>query len=1007
GVRIIATNGGRAGPDLNGFLGVFDLTVQAGPFVDGDGDGMPDAWETEYGVTDPNDDPDFDGLTNLQEFTNWTNPNEFDTDGDTLSDGVEVNTYHSSPLLVDTDGDLFTDRQEILFGGNPINAALFPDNLALAGTNLFGVKDSIATGADTPFVQVAGSQVNINDGNLNTLATTFNGGGLTTASYVGVVWPFMVTNPIAYIDLTMATFVDGGWFGVNTVGPGAGGLLTATHLTQPIVQVSTNGGTDWVEIPFSSNYTNKLLGHQIGGGTAPNPTSVTVTFTNATAVSNINAIRIIGAEGGQASRGFLGVWEFTARTAVSDSDGDGMSDSWELIHGLTVGVNDAAGDLDADGLSNINEFNKDTDPQVPDTDADGLTDGAEVNTYLTKPLVADTDADGLSDGAEVNTHLTNPLVKDSDSDGFNDGHEVAQGTNPTSSASFPSNLASMVSASGILGTKAAIDGTAGTLVFNQGGSSSINDGNLTTRVDSYAGDGNTYSFVGILWTNLITNPIVRMEFTLATFFDGGWFGVNGTGPGSGGVLGPAYLLEPTVQVSTNGGTNWVTVPHASDYLTNLTGHPLPAVDFGLPTSVTAHFIFINPVTNINGIRIIGKEGGPASGGFLGVFELAARNMIADADADGMNDEWEGFFGLTVGVNDSAGDGDADGLSNLLEFQNNARPNTADTDGDGLNDGAEVTTHHTSPTNTDSDGDGLSDGAEVNTHFTNPTLADSDGDGFRDGLELAQGTNPNSAASHPANYALAGSGIIGVAPTVGSALGTLVFNGVGANINDENVTTRVDNFTFAADTNAFVGIVWNTPLTNINSMELVLATFFDGGWFGVNGIGPGSGGFLSNSIHLLEPVVQVSSDGGVTWSTVAHTSDYLTALNGHPLPAVDFGLPTSVSAHFHIVVSQTNINGIRIIGSEGGPAGAGFLGVFELGVESSAAVSVTVGNVALVSGQIRFEFDSLTGVSHRVQYKNSLADALWQTHSTIAGDGTRKTVTDGTGDAMRIYRVTSE
>ena len=30
-----------------------------------------------------------------------------------------------------------------------------------------------------------------------------------------------------------------------------------------------------------------------------------------------------------------------------------------------------------------------------------------------------------------------------------------------------------------------------------------------------------------------------------------------------------------------------------------------------------------PQTGINGVRIIGTEGGTASGGFLGVFELAA------------------------------------------------------------------------------------------------------------------------------------------------------------------------------------------------------------------------------------------------------------------------------------------------------------------------------------------------------------------------------------------------
>lgn len=1055
GVRIIGTNGGRAGADTNGFLGVFELVVNAEAFVDADMDGMPDAWETEHSVSDPADDADFDGLLNLDEYIAGSDPQDFDTDGDTLvdgdevtvyltsplradtdndglfdgpevntyntnprvvdtdadglSDGAEVNTHMSNPLLVDSDGDLFTDRMEVVFGGNPNNPTLFPDNIALVGTNTIGVRQSFAVGPDTPYTQQAVAlRTNINDGNLTTRVDTFNSATTTTLSYVGVTWPFLVTNPVAFVDVTLATFLDGGWFGVNNIGPGAGQPLGAAHLTEPIVQVSTNGGVDWVNVAFTSDYTNKLTGHRVGGGGQPNPTSVTVVFTLTEPATNINAIRVIGPEGGTASRGFIGVFEFMARKAVSDSDGDGMADSWETTYGLVVGTNDGGLDADSDGLTNLGEFNNGTNPLVADTDGDGLNDGPEVSTHGTNPTRADTDADGLTDGTELTVHSTNPLVRDTDGDGFTDGAEIALGTIPTNSSSFPSNLALMGSASAIIGTKPAVDTTAGVVYFNAGAPPSINDGNLTTRVDTWNGGGaDRASFVGILWSNHVTIPIVRMELSMAIFFDGGWFGVNGTGPGSGGTLSSTYLREPIVQVSTNGGTNWVTVAHASDYLTALNGHPLPAVDFGAPTTATAHFIFIQPVTNINGIRIIGSEGGQASGGFIGVFELAARNMVADSDGDGMNDQWEGFFGLSVGVNDGANDLDADGLSNLLEFQNNTKPNDVDTDDDGLDDGPEVMTYSSSPTNPDTDGDGLNDGVEVTTHGTSPTSRDTDGDAFSDGLEIALGTIPTNAASHPSNYALAGTGILGVAPAVGPSLGTLVFNsGLGSYINDGNIGSRVDNFSFAADTNSFVGILWSTSITNVNRLELSLATFFDGGWFGRNGVGPGSGGFLSNTTHLLEPAVQVTSDGGATWSTIPHSSDYLTALNGHALPAVDFGPPTLATARFY-VPAQTNINGIRIIGSEGGPAGAGFLGVFELKVEFSPISPVTILNPANVAGQVQFQFDSFTGANHVVQFKNAFNDPMWQELTVIPGDGTRKTVTDSTGDMMRIYRVTSE
>lgn len=80
---------------------------------DSDHDGLPDEWETQFlnGVASdqqgPNDDPDGDGLTNLEEFLRGTDPADPDTDGDGWSDGVEVvrlaNPLNAGnqPLLLD------------------------------------------------------------------------------------------------------------------------------------------------------------------------------------------------------------------------------------------------------------------------------------------------------------------------------------------------------------------------------------------------------------------------------------------------------------------------------------------------------------------------------------------------------------------------------------------------------------------------------------------------------------------------------------------------------------------------------------------------------------------------------------------------------------------------------------------------------------------------------------------------------------------------------------------
>ncbi len=80
--------------------------------------GIPDSWAIANGL-DPNDpampyeDPDHDGLTNLQEFQYGTDPHNPDTDGDGLTDGQEVLLYHTNPTLFSTDGTGISDGIEV------------------------------------------------------------------------------------------------------------------------------------------------------------------------------------------------------------------------------------------------------------------------------------------------------------------------------------------------------------------------------------------------------------------------------------------------------------------------------------------------------------------------------------------------------------------------------------------------------------------------------------------------------------------------------------------------------------------------------------------------------------------------------------------------------------------------------------------------------------------------------------------------------------------------------
>ncbi len=107
-----------------------------------------------------------------------------------------------------------------------------------------------------------------------------------------------------------------------------------------------------------------------------------------------------------------------------------------------------------------------------------------------------------------------------------------------------------------------------------------------------------------------------------------------------------------------------------------------------------------------------------------VKNLFCFDVTTDTDEDGLPDWWETHWFGSVTNQVSDGDFDADGLSNLLEYQLQANPGDQDSDDDGLDDGDEVNTYGSNPLNSDSDNDGVSDGVEVaqRTDPTNPEIA---------------------------------------------------------------------------------------------------------------------------------------------------------------------------------------------------------------------------------------------------------------------------------------------
>jgi Bacterial TSP3 repeat len=77
----------------------------------------------------PNDrgDADGDGMSNYAEFNFGTNPDDPDTDHDSLIDPDEVHKYNTNPNKPDTDDDGLSDRFEIDTGSDPLVNENVPD----------------------------------------------------------------------------------------------------------------------------------------------------------------------------------------------------------------------------------------------------------------------------------------------------------------------------------------------------------------------------------------------------------------------------------------------------------------------------------------------------------------------------------------------------------------------------------------------------------------------------------------------------------------------------------------------------------------------------------------------------------------------------------------------------------------------------------------------------------------------------------------------------------------
>lgn len=603
------------------------MTFSSNPLLsDSDDDGMPDAYEALNGLAintdDSMSDNDGDGLANITEYEQETDVHLPDTDFDNLSDGDEINTYSTNPLLQDTDGDRILDGDEVGLGLSPTlagDAETDDDNDGFsnvqeyfAGTDIFDMADvPVATG--------------LSDGS-DEPSKRFN--------------PIVISNDVTNLASERWSVVD--VIGEKTVADTTR-LFTLTNNLQVVAIDLITGTTLWTSAVDAEEYTTKdlyLLGDTL-------------------VVHSENKLHFYSADSGELlNEKLLGGYNVRATQS-----GDNQ----------LITVNDES--VRAYSAQNAIQWERNFDSQVYDFVVSGSR--LVVQLYDDKLVTVD-----LSDGS---------ILKERDTSGTD-----LRFAGILQSGSYPSHI----------------------LNYLDGWLYRINIETLEVTAQNTVGywdwfvsvEGLIYAFSSYGDIDVIreTDSNLAAETLLENV--------------SVSSVDNFVLAKDKLLLSDNGFTK---------VFDRTTGSLEGEIDISgslalLPTD----------------LLLITKDG------FTRAIEIGQ-----DSDGDSANDWWESYYGLNPDdTTDGELDSDNDGLVNAEEFINRTNPTLSDTDSDGLSDSDEMTVSGTSPLKSDTDGDGLNDGAELNTYSTDPLMVDTDGDAFTDFTEVGNSSDPLDPDSTPAGIA---------------------------------------------------------------------------------------------------------------------------------------------------------------------------------------------------------------------------------------------------------------